>query len=151
MTTIAVDPASGTMCADTNVSDGNQKWKCNKIEHIENAFYGAAGGAIDVEKFFDWLREWKRSGKKPRKPKLDEDEFQALSIDRTGTYFWDSQLYPMRLTDPMAVGSGAQAARAAMLCGADIERAVRVACEVDDGSNLPITTRRVSELEEQKQ
>jgi hypothetical protein len=145
ITTIAIDPAAGVMVADTNVSDGSQKWRANKVEQIGGVFYGAAGDAADIEKFYEWLREWARGPRKPRKTKLSDEDFAALSLDTTGAYFWDEHLHPMRITDKFAIGTGSHAARGAMDAGADVVRAVEIACGIDVGSGMPLTVHRINE------
>lgn len=145
MTTIAADPATGLMVADSNISDSDQKWKCDKVEVIDGAFYAAAGDAVDGDKFYDWARK----GKRGRKPKLSETEFEALVLNKKGLFRYDSSLYPLQMKHPFAIGSGGKAARAALIAlgeaisrrdndKPDIVRAVEIVCEVDAGSCLPV-------------
>ena len=146
MTTIAADPKLGLMVTDSNVTDGAQKWSEHKVERIGDTLYGTCGDAVDGDKFYDWIRR----GAKGRKPKLDENEFNALALNDKGLFWFDNKLHPIRHKEPFAIGSGATAARAALECGADIVRAVEVACKVDAGSAPPVQVYRLSPLQEKK-
>lgn len=141
MTTIAGN--AHMLVADSQCSDSDQKWRVVKVERIDGGLYATAGGASDGEKFYAWVRRGKR-GKRP----VVDDEFSALVLVKEGLFLFDKNLYPMRLTEDHAIGSGGKACRAAMLAGADICRAVAIVCEVDAGSSLPI---QVYELIEKKE
>lgn len=143
MTTIAADPTQGLMATDSQVADGDQKWTARKVERIDGTLYACAGDAIDAEKFYEWIRK----GRRGRKPKLDEDEFNALALNASGLYWFDFKLHPMQMKHPFAIGSGGKAARAAMKAGADIVRAVEIVCEVDAGSSKPVQIYRLVEEE----
>jgi hypothetical protein len=135
------------MVADSNITDTIQKWKCTKVELIDGTFYAAAGDAVDGEKFYEWIRK----GRRGRKPKLDEQEFNALALNKTGLYWFDNKLHPLQMKEPFAIGSGAIGARCLMKAGIDIVRAVEIVCEVDAGSALPAQIYRVADIEEKKQ
>lgn len=141
MTTIAADPQKGLMVTDSQTSDGDQKWEMAKVERIDGTLYGCAGDAIWAEKFYDWIRR----GRKGRKPKLDEDEFNALALNANGLFWFDHKLHPMQMKEPFAIGSGGKTARALMIAGVDIMRAVEITCEVDAGSSLPVREYHVVE------
>ena len=133
MTTIVASFTEKVMAADSNVTDGDVKWKSNKIERIGASLFGAAGDCTEIEKFF----RWKRRGTGAR-PKLG-DAFSALELNADGVWLWDKKLEPFPPGDEVhAIGSGAKAAMAALICGCDARRAVEVACEVDAGSGLPV-------------
>lgn len=134
MTTIAADPGLGLMVSDSQIADGDQKWSVQKIELIDGTLYATCGDAVDGEKFFEWVRR----GRKGRRPKLDVDEFNALALNENGLFWFDHKLHPMQMHKPFAIGSGGKACRAAMIAGAQIERAVEIACEVDAGSSMPL-------------
>lgn len=142
MTTIAADPVSGIMATDSNVTDGAQKWSEVKVERIGDTLYGTCGDAVDGDKFYAWIR----NGAKGRKPKLDETEFNALALNDQGLFWFDNKLHPIRHHTAFAIGSGTLAVRAALLMGADLERAVAVACEVDHGSALPVQVHKLKGL-----
>lgn len=129
MTTIAADAALGVMVCDSQVADGDQKWTCVKVERIDGGLYSISGEAAEGDKFYEWIRRGKRGGK----PKVS-DEFAALALDANGLYLYDAKLYPMKLNEPFAIGSGGKAVRALLKVGIDIERAVAVAIDVDADS-----------------
>jgi hypothetical protein len=145
MTTIAGCPRRGLLCCDSNVADGSQKWSEPKIERIGDTLYGACGDAVDCDKFFSWIR----AGAKGRKPKLDEIEFNALALNAKGLFWFDNKLHPIRHKTAFAIGSGALAVRAALLCDATLERAMEIACEIADGNALPVQIYSITEGEKQ--
>lgn len=142
MTTIAACPALGLMVTDSQVSDGDQKWPEDKVQVIDGTLYGCAGDAIWAEKFYEWVRK----GRKGRKPKLDEDDFNALALNANGLFWFDHKLHPMPMKTAFAIGSGGKAARALLIAGIDIERAVEITCQVDAGSSLPVQKYVLKEL-----
>lgn len=138
MTTIV--GTHGALVTDSRCADGDQQWLVDKVERIGDALYAAAGDASDAEKFYAWIRR----GKRGKRPDLDES-FDALVLTKDGLFLYDKGLYPMKLLNEHAIGSGAKAARGALLAGAAPERAVEIACQVDAGSSGPV---RVFYLEE---
>lgn len=141
MTTVAANLEM--MVADSQVSDGDQKWPVRKIERIGDALVATAGDASEGERFYDWMRKGRR-GKKP----VVSESFSALVLNDKGLFFWDSGLYPQPLQRGFhAIGSGGKAATAAWLAGATIERAVSIVCEIDAGSSLPVQIVRLKEEE----
>jgi hypothetical protein len=141
LTTIVADPATGVMVTDSQIADGDQKWSVGKVERIDGTLYAAAGDAVDGERFYEWVRK----GRKGRKPKLSEEEFNALALNKTGLYWFDNKLHPMRMKHPFAIGSGGKAARALLIAGIEIIRAVEIVCEVDAGSSLPVQIYKLNE------
>jgi 20S proteasome alpha/beta subunit len=148
MTTILACPLTGVMAADTRVTDGQQKWSESKVQRIGDTLYGTCGDAVEGDLFFAWLRR----GRRGKKPPLDAVEFNALALNKTGLYWFDSKLVPHQITTPLAIGSGSQAARAVLdalrSCGwtgdkPDVARAVEFVCEHDAGSGLPVQFYRV--------
>lgn len=141
MTTICADFTQ--IVCDSMISDGDQRWSVGKVERIDGTLYACAGDAVDAEKFYEWVRK----GRKGRKPKLDEDGFNALALNASGLFWFDNKLHPMQMKTAFAIGSGGKTARALLIAGVDIRRAVEIVCEVDAGSSLPI---QCYELEETK-
>jgi hypothetical protein len=134
MTTVVADFTAGIMVSDSQVSDGDQKWSAQKIERVGRAIVGCAGDCASIERFMRWRRAGMRGGK----PKLGDD-FCALEINEDGLWLWDRKLerFPPGRSFH-AIGSGAKAATVAIMLGCDAKRAVELACEVDDGSSLPL-------------
>jgi hypothetical protein len=140
MTTIAASFEDRLLVTDSRISDGDTTWRAIKAEVFNGRIYATAGEAADTEKFMAWIRR----GRRGARPKVDS-EFQALALTPEGLFFFDQHLYPMRLLHPMAIGSGAKAARGAMAMGADIRRAVEIACDIDHSSGLPLQEYRLEE------
>ena len=127
------------MIADSKTTDGSVKWKSQKIERIKGSLIGCAGDCGQIELFLKWYRS------RGRKPQLNDD-FTALELNEHGLWLWDKKLAPYPPGQEFhAIGSGAAAAMAAHLMGADTKRAVEVACEVDDGSEGPLQIHRLKE------
>lgn len=121
------------LVADSRVSDSDQTWSVEKVERIGAGLYATAGGAADGERFYSWIRR----GKRGKKPEIGEDFF-AFALIADGLFLYDQGLYPMRLANEHAIGSGAKAARGALMAGATPERAVEIACDIDAGSSRPV-------------
>jgi len=139
MTTIAGN--STCIVTDSMCTDQDQKWAVVKVERIGDSLYATAGGAADGERFYAWIRR-NRRGKRP----VVSEGFDALALTPKGLFLFDSELYPMPLINPHAIGSGGKAARAAMAAGAGIVRAVEIVCEIDAGSALPVQIFRLNEV-----
>jgi hypothetical protein len=145
MTTIAASFEERLLVTDSSITDGDTVWTADKAERFNGRIYATAGEAADTEKFMRWIRN-NRRGKRP----AVDDEFQALALTPEGLFFFDKNLYPMRLQNPMAIGSGAKAARGAMAMGADIRKAVEIACVIDHSSRLPVQEYRLDEGKDAK-
>lgn len=126
--------------SDSQCSDSDMKWAVQKIERIAGALYATAGGAADGERFLTWIRK----GRRTKRPVVDES-FSALVLNRDGLFLFDTELYPMKLMRPHAIGSGGKAALALLLAGVAPARAIEICCEVDAGSGLPIQHYRLDE------
>lgn len=138
MTTIAAD--STTMVTDSQATDDDQVWSIRKVERIGDSLVATAGDIASGERFYNWMRK----AKKTKKPEVTND-FYALVLSPTGLFLYDANLYPMPLIGMHAIGSGAKAARAAYLAGANLTRSVEIACEIDAGSSLPIQVYQLGE------
>ena len=135
MTTIACN--KDVMCADSKVTmEGREDrtYEAAKLLVTKNGdILGAAGSNDNCEIFFKWY------GTKKKKPKIQGD-FEALVLSKDGQlFFYDETFSCDKLNnDFYAVGSGGNAARAAMFMGADPVRAVEIACLVDPHSGPPV-------------
>ena len=133
MTTIIADTTM--MCCDSMATDQCQKWAILKVLRIGEGLFATAGGVSEGELFYEWIKR-KGRGKRP----VVSDDFSAMALRTDGLWLYDSQLVPMPLMNAHAIGSGCQAARAALMAGATLQRAVEIACEIDAGSALPVQT-----------
>jgi ATP-dependent protease HslVU (ClpYQ) peptidase subunit len=128
MTTIVADARSGLMASDSQWISDDVTGSVRKVWRVRGDLVGFAG---DLEAIGATL-EWFRSGFVGGPPR---DECTALILRRTGIFTWSSQDGEVREDAPFfAIGSGGQAARAAMLAGADCRKAVRIACTIDAGT-----------------
>ena len=100
---------------------------------------GGAGTYTSVLQAVTWISE----GADPNnKPELDEKDFHLLGCDQLGN-FWlaaDSLEFMPIEADIHAIGSGGHYAMGAMLAGSTPERAVELACLVDEHSGNGVTS-----------
>ena len=136
MTTIAADRFG--MAADQKVVDGDTNYRTRKIWPIGRAIVGAAGDNTAIVKFTRWMEK----GGKGKTPTFDaEEDFEAMVLTPAGLFVYDKSCQPDEVADPFyAIGSGKQAALAAMHMGATPQRAVEIACLVDNYSGEPVDT-----------
>lgn len=129
MTTIATD--GEVMAADSCIS-GEYSDEGIKIHRIGKSVYGIAGDYTAAMKFLDWRHKPKS------KPDISGD-FEALEINAKGIWYWDNNLRPVKSGRKAAsIGSGSSAAMGAMLAGKGPRDAVKIACQLDIASALPV-------------
>ncbi|WP_426287520.1 hypothetical protein [Luteibacter sp. E-22] len=144
MSTIAY--RDGVMAADTRAYGGRgepspgRKRKIHKLD--DGSVVGVSTATLGLsERFVAWLK----GGGDP-KDFDDKFDLRAVLVKPDGAlYVADDTPYfsgPME-TDFYAIGSGACYAMGAMAMGATAEEAVRVACEHDGHSALPIMVERL--------
>lgn len=136
MTTIAYD--GSTLAADTGVTGGGMKFLTTKVYRLPCGGMAAlAGDAAAAVAFGTWLAGGQK-GKRPSLKPLDGimvyGDGRAFSL----TTSWP----PVPLVGPIAAGSGAQAAMAAMLLGKSAREAVELASMID-----PDTFGKVDEMQ----
>lgn len=135
MTTIAVN--RDMMVSDSKVTmeaaTQDRVYQSQKIWVLKNGdIMGCAGSNNDIEAFTKWY------GSKKKKPRLQDLEVVVLSTKGT-IHAFDETCTKDTITGPFyAIGSGGQAALGAMEAGADITKAVEIACRIDPSSGLPI-------------
>lgn len=139
MTTIAV--RGGIMAADSRVTihteeGGARVTQCIKIFRRKEALIGLAGESEPGLVFLDWYG----SKKAPPSVLIDaEADFTALVLTAQGVFEYGKYCMPEKVLGRYwAVGSGSKAALGAMAMGANAERAVEVACEIDPYTAAPI-------------
>lgn len=135
MTTIAVK--DGIMAADSLATGGSGKQICQKLHRKQitegrktfDVVIGIAGEVFAALTFFDWYG----TGKQIPDTILNiHSDFSCLILRPDGLYEVDNHCRPdLVLDESFAIGSGAQAARAAMLCGKSAVEAVRIAARLD--------------------
>ncbi len=123
MTTIAACLKTKTMVSDTQWSDGAEKGSVKKVYRIKGELVGFAGDWDLILKAKDWFKKGKK-GNPPR------GEISALVLNgRIAT--WEPENGFMDQGNQFAIGTGGAAARAAMMAGADVRTAVRIATKID--------------------
>ncbi len=135
MTTIAASRTE--MAADSKCTNGNQSFKTRKLYRIGDAIVGAAGNDGGINKFLEWIRAGDPDLETPKFAK--DDELEALVLTPAGLFSYGTSCAPDEVLDEFyAIGSGGNAALAAMHLGCSPSAAVEVACKVDNGSGLPV-------------
>lgn len=145
MTTIAV--ADGVMAADSQVTEGALTLRGEKIVRLPcGGLAGGCGLYGEVRRGLAWLA----AGGKGKPPKLKESEILVAYGDgRVGCYAATWTFMPLR--GGAAIGSGAQAALAAMNhYGASAEQAVLAAASVDPNTSAPVDVFRVEPVRRRK-
>ena len=138
MTTIAASRLHGEMAADTQMNLGCSIFHCKKIFATDHGLVGAAGSSIDCSKFLQWVE---RGMDEESRPSIDgEDGFQAIVLRHGAIFMFERDCFPMRIErDFHAIGSGGDAALAAMFCGKTPKRAVEIASKCNNQTGGPIT------------
>ncbi len=126
MTTVACSLPEGAMASDTMFRDDVDGGHMRKIWKFRGVVYGIAGNIMHLPDVKEWV-------KGDRKPPAGDWSLLAMSNKLIRTYDpvngWidiDEKVY--------AIGSGQAAARGAMLAGASLRQAVRLAIHVDPES-----------------
>lgn len=137
MTTVAA--SNGCMAADTQLS-GDYKLRAQKIVQLpDGTLVGGAGVWNRCWAAMCWLM----GGEQGEPPKF---KGSSLLIMRPDGALWmaDEEFPPFPLLDTeAAIGSGAQAAMAAMRSGMSAGDAVKHACKIDCGSSDPVQMLRL--------
>lgn len=129
MTTIALNREM--ICSDSLCVDSGARSVVQKIFAYDDHVIGFAG---DVSQGLMFLA-WHEAGGQGEYP--FDGNFEAVVLYEDGTiYSYDSGLMPIKMEhEYYAIGSGKHAAMAAMLLGCDPLDAVKVAMQVDAGSD----------------
>jgi len=142
MSTVATDGL--TMASDSRITDdGGAMDQLNypKIKKFKDSIGGFAGDLESGVLFFSWMERGEPDDP-AQKPTLEDDDFIALVLRKSGVYWYGSKLIPGGIPSgtPAAIGSGGDVAMGAMLAGKDPANAVRLACRVDSNSGGKIRT-----------
>lgn len=136
MTTIAACAVSGIMASDSHWTDTQDRGLARKVWRIRGVLWGFAGDLGEIEK----VRLAIRAGTRPH----GVSTVRALILSNGCLSCWDDKNGLLALREKQyAIGSGGQAARAAMAMGATPQRAVYVACQIDAGSSGRVRTYRL--------
>ena len=128
MTTIVADARTRIMVSDSRWSDGAQAGAARKVYRIRGDLVGFAGGLGQLRE----LRAWFQGGRVGKPPAGDAT---ALILRGGKIFHWSNTDGECEERSPyFAIGTGADAARGALMAGADAVTAVRVAKEIDPGT-----------------
>lgn len=132
MTTIACK--DGVMAADSQ-STGDYINRVRKIHRLpDGSLVAGAGTSAAVYAAIQWVH----AGRYGEPPDLDGSCLLFLRPDRS-LWLADGRWPEFPLMDEyVAIGSGGMAAQAAMRLGKSAIEAVRLACQIDDGSSAPV-------------
>jgi hypothetical protein len=137
MTTVLANAKAGVMVADSHMTDEDRAWSVRKVYRIRGALVACAGSILCGEAFRDW---WAAGAQEA--PEFDMTDSQALVLDASGLYIFDSNVLGItRVPGGIeAIGTGAKGALCAYkaLGFSDPIRAVRIACKYDNGSRPPV-------------
>lgn len=124
------------MAGDQKCTDDDTSFRTRKIRRVGQAIVGAAGNGVAIAKFFRWFE----SGEQDDPPKFGkDDELSAMVLTPAGLFVYDTGCEPEEVLDEFyAVGSGKQAALAAMHLGCDPFKAVEIAARVDTMTATPV-------------
>jgi hypothetical protein len=130
MTTIAV--RGFVMACDSRLVVDGHYYRCDdKVLLFGDSLMGGAGDWGEVAQFRAWFKD------KGDMPKLED--FEVLVLNRAGLWHYCNDCYPTRIVGGCyAIGSGGQAAHAAMLCGKTPEEAIRIAMKCDINTGGPV-------------
>lgn len=152
MTTIVYDPETRTMAGDSQDTEGHRKMECVKIYRVNDHLIGTAGGSFAGLLFIAWFEEWEDEpdytdwDSHPDLTNLDlEEDFECLVIRPDGSAYLINRLFvPYEMPDDICgVGSGSGVAMGAMMAGADVKKAVKIACKIDAYSSGPIQSMKL--------
>ena len=115
--------------------DGAESGPCRKMWRYAGVLYGMAGDLCLQRAAKDWLRTGKNAPK---------GQIVLLSMDHRAIRTWDSLNGWIDIAaTQFAIGTGSQAARAAMIAGLPCAKAVRVAITLDPLSGGKVRTLRL--------
>ena len=115
------------MASDSMASDGTTRSSVTKIFRIKDSVVGVSGAYSSCMAVIHWLKQGSPEDDIP-----DFKDVYALSLRSSGIWMWDGHPHPYKLNDKFAaVGSGSQAALAALHLGLSPKDSVQVAAKID--------------------
>ena len=154
MTTIVYDRRTKTVAADTqNTDDAGSKWRVKKIETLpDGSVFLGSGHLYTIAQCKHWAEAGFDEDARPDFTYYLEDTddrgFSCVCISADGeqVILIDGEMGPIEVIDDfVAIGSGAAYALGAMEAGADVVRAVEIACLRDPSTSAPIHTYTIGE------
>jgi ATP-dependent protease HslVU (ClpYQ) peptidase subunit len=116
------------LSADTRSITGStiDQAACQKIFQRKGIYCALAGDIAEAIIVIDYLL-----GKEVEPPELPVGDFQIILVSKTRCEYYYNSLNPSPLESPSAIGSGADYALSAMLCGKSGSKAVTIAAKLD--------------------
>lgn len=129
------------MAFDSLCSDGGTRMNVTKARRIKGDLVGIAGSLSSGIAFWDWYK----AGADKESGDIPDPDLVALLLDSRGRLWcYESSLHKIRIEEPFyAIGSGHQAALAAMHRGATPAEAVRIAAKYDVNTGGRVRTLRL--------
>lgn len=122
------------VAADSQAQANGTAYTTRKLYRANGAVIGVSGCLDNMLMFVHWYAAGADLSDRPK-----GIDGTALVLDRSGIWRYESECYPIPILDPFAaIGSGTDAALAAMHLGENPANAVYVACKVDVHSAVPV-------------
>lgn len=149
MTTIVCDPKRKVMVSDSQLTyqyiaeTGYQKIiPLVDKEGNRTVLVGFSGRPNHAHFFLDWLADGSKKENWP--DQLRDDQIQILVLTDNGQIqLFENTPHPIILDECVAIGSGSDFAKAAMLAGATAEEAVSIASKLDPYTGGEIVTESI--------
>lgn len=124
------------LSADTRSITGGviDQHACQKLFKKNGVVCAVAGNLSDAMRAVDFLL-----GITEKKPNDGDYEIMLVSKDRAEYY--DTNVQPIPLATPFAIGSGRAEAMSAMLCGKTGKEAIKIAAKLDPNTSVDFGVR----------
>lgn len=140
MTTIACD--LNGMAADSKCVFGETFFPCEKIIRLpDGSLLATAGTDVYTKPFINkmMLGEIPDIIAPPETSDKPDPDFAAIHLTKDGVFIYDDAYSATKVTSgKFAIGTGGIVAISWLLNGATPQRAVEMACQVDNNSGLPV-------------
>jgi ATP-dependent protease HslVU (ClpYQ) peptidase subunit len=146
MTTICASATYAAMAADSRVSVGPVHFPSTKIYRIGGLLVGGAGLGVDIAAFLAWVENNPDFSPDSRPTMSAPDNFEAMVLCDEGIFVFEWDCVPCPVDREFhAIGTGAQAAIAAMMLRATPKRAIEIACRIDCNSGGPVAVLKLED------
>jgi len=142
MTTVAFDGdtlATDSRCVGDYIDDN-----VKKLFLVGETFYAVAGSLTEVLAFINWRESVHIDSEKTNEKPNIQSDISVIEVVGGDVFFWEKNCVHVPCSVPIAIGSGASFAMAAMLCGKTAIEAVEIAKKLDENSGGEVQFVRVS-------
>ena len=146
MTTIAAKVSKGLieMASDSQLTGSHiAQHTYRKVFECNGALIGISGGAAACADFVEWYSKGAKRKKFPESCQDEDSGCWALVARKTGCAIYECSPVPVSTGKIAATGSGGDFAIAAMLAGADVSEAVKIAAKLDPFTGGRVTAKRL--------